>query len=327
MHDPAMAESTVMHGNPPPTKSVDTAGSTSYVAFVLVPVFFLLGLLGVLICHVLKKKGYRCTTKAEEEEEERLKRENDPEAADQNDALNDSNNDSHSDTVNQIVHYIMKNEANCDALKAMVHENSIDSDGPTTPTSPVSPTSPSPPVTPVSPGAPVGAAKHTCSHLHTVGGVGGDKNVCGRCSQKKWPLMRQGSKGRGDRRSQGLTVLAVGRFRVTKPEPKPAKERRTLIITETNGGTPPPTTEAEPLSRTNSERQVSRGEGEGEGEARRRGSRKKTTAQSDVPRDRAHFSWRGLGRCSCACDPYREVDGKISYVFNPQISKGHRGIG
>ena len=33
-----------------------------YIAFVLVPVFFLLGLLGVLICHLLKRKGYRCTT-------------------------------------------------------------------------------------------------------------------------------------------------------------------------------------------------------------------------------------------------------------------------
>lgn len=40
-----------------------------YIAFGLVPVFFLLGLLGVLICHALKKKGYRCTTEAEDAEE------------------------------------------------------------------------------------------------------------------------------------------------------------------------------------------------------------------------------------------------------------------
>lgn len=43
-------------------------GNTQYIAFALVPFFFLLGLLGVLICHILKKKGYRCTTEAEEEE-------------------------------------------------------------------------------------------------------------------------------------------------------------------------------------------------------------------------------------------------------------------
>lgn len=41
----------------------------NYVAFVLVPVFFLLGLLGVVICHVLKRKGYRCTTEPQDEEE------------------------------------------------------------------------------------------------------------------------------------------------------------------------------------------------------------------------------------------------------------------
>lgn len=40
-----------------------------YIAFGLVPFFFLLGLLGVLICHILKKKGYRCTTDAEEPDE------------------------------------------------------------------------------------------------------------------------------------------------------------------------------------------------------------------------------------------------------------------
>lgn len=39
------------------------------MAFVLVPVFFLLGLLGVVICHVLKRKGYRCTTEPQDDEE------------------------------------------------------------------------------------------------------------------------------------------------------------------------------------------------------------------------------------------------------------------
>ena len=51
-----------------------------YIAFVLVPVFFLLGLLGVVICHVLKRKGYRCTTEAHDgEEEECVDEEKDPE--------------------------------------------------------------------------------------------------------------------------------------------------------------------------------------------------------------------------------------------------------
>lgn len=33
-----------------------------YMLFLLVLVFFLMGLVGFMICHVLKKKGYRCRT-------------------------------------------------------------------------------------------------------------------------------------------------------------------------------------------------------------------------------------------------------------------------
>ncbi|KAG8006180.1 RELT-like protein 1 [Nibea albiflora] len=281
------------------------------MAFILVPVFFLLGLLGVVICHVLKRKGYRCTTEAQEDGGEECKEEGkDLEMdGDLNDTLSENN-----DTVGQIVHYIMKNEANSDALKAMIHENSIDSDGP--PLTPTSPGTPTPPMTPVSPGAPPGAAKHTCSHLHTIGGMAGSKNICTRCSQKKWPLMRRPSARKAEqRRSQygEVTVLAVGRlfpspvwllhsksrpvfsqleafnvkqlqqdvlsvtqhisdtlyreregergkqrvsyrFRVTKCE-KTARERRTLLITDTNGSVPTSPTEVEPKSRTTSESQ------------------------------------------------------------------------
>ncbi|XP_020484788.2 RELT-like protein 1 isoform X1 [Labrus bergylta] len=219
-----------------------------YTAFVLLPVFFLLGLLGVVICHVLKRKGYRCTTEAHDGEEE----EKDLElGGDLNNTYSDND-----DTVGQIVHYIMKNEANSDALKAMIHENSIDStDGP--PLTPTSPDTPSPPMTPISPGAPPGAAKHTCSHLHTIGGLGGHKNICTRCSQKKWPLMRRPSARKTEQRRSQLgevTVLAVGRFRVTKTE-KPTRERRTLLISDSNGSVPTSPVEAEPKSRTTSESQ------------------------------------------------------------------------
>ncbi|KAI4896972.1 hypothetical protein NFI96_031533 [Prochilodus magdalenae] len=140
----------------------------------------------------------------------------------------------------------MKNEANTDALKAMVTENSIDSDG-----APVTPTSPTTPVSPVSPRTPPSAAKHTCNHLHTIGGIGGQKNICSRCNHKKWPLMRRGSNKKMDRRSHigEVTVLSVGRFRVTKSDPRPPV-RRTLLITEPNGSVPasPGKTEAAALS-------------------------------------------------------------------------------
>lgn len=45
-------------------------GHPEYIAYALVPVFFIMGLFGVLICHLLKKKGYRCTTEAEQDIEE-----------------------------------------------------------------------------------------------------------------------------------------------------------------------------------------------------------------------------------------------------------------
>lgn len=249
-----MAVPTVPPGPTTVTTKAEGGGiNPDYTAFVLVPVFFLLGLLGVVICHVLKKKGYRCTTEAQDGEEEECveEEEKDPElGGDLNDTFSDNN-----DTVGQIVRYIMKNEANSDALKAMVHENSIDSDGP--PLTPTSPTSPTPPLTPISPGAPPGAPKHTCNHLHTIGGPGGQKNICTRCSQKKWPLMRRPSARKPEqRRSQygEVTVLAVGRFRVTKTE-KPSRERRTLLISDSNGSVPTSPVETEPKSRTASESQ------------------------------------------------------------------------
>lgn len=189
-----------------------------YVAFILVPIFFIIGLLGVLICHILKKKGYRCTT-AEPEEEEKIS----IEKIEMQDEAADTNND----TVGHIVSYIMKNEANADILKAMVADNSavadnsvFDPETPTTPNTPLSPTSPTSPLrTPT---------KHSC-HLHTIGGVA-DKNVCSRCAQKRWNPFKTPQKQHKDSRKTrpSVTVLAVGRFRVTKVEPK-SKERKRLM--------------------------------------------------------------------------------------------------
>lgn len=220
--------------------------SQNFLAFALVLTFFLLGLAGVVICHVLKRRGYRCTTAQEEDDEVFEEADKDVELGELNETMSENN-----DTVGQIVRYIMKNEANSDALNAMIHQNSFDSDAP--PMTPVSLAPSTPPPTPLSPGAPPGAPKHTCSHLHTVGGLSGHKNVCTRCSQKKWPLMRKPSARKSElRRSNEVTVLSVGRFRVTKCE-KPGKDRRTLLITDSNGSVPSTPTEVARRSRTTSE--------------------------------------------------------------------------
>ncbi|NXH91631.1 RELL1 protein, partial [Edolisoma coerulescens] len=190
-----------------------------YIAFALVPVFFIMGLLGILICHVLKKKGYRCTTEAEEVEEEKL-----DEKIEMNETIHEN-----SDTVGQIVNYIMKNEANADVLKAMVADSSVfEPESPLSPTSPESPVSPG---TPLSPG--VVPFRHSCKahHFHTVGGVV-EKDVCTRCSHKRWHLIKPAQKSKENRRSRigEVTVLSVGRFRVTKVDHKSnSKERKSLM--------------------------------------------------------------------------------------------------
>ncbi|XP_028331098.1 RELT-like protein 1 [Gouania willdenowi] len=248
-----MAESTAAapsHTTLTSTKGGSSTRNPDFTAFVLVPIFFFLGLLGVVICHILKRKGYRCTTAQEDEEcakeeEEEEECRDEELGTDMNDTISENN-----DTVGQIVRFIMKNEANSDALKAMVHENSIDSDG--APVTPTSPMASSPPMTPISPGAPPGAPKHTCNHLHTIGGLGGHKNICNRCNLKKWPLMRRPSAGRRTEPSREVTVLAVGRFRVTKCE-KVSRERRSRLDSYRSGPVSP--TEVELKSRNTSESQ------------------------------------------------------------------------
>ncbi|XP_038851647.1 RELT-like protein 1 [Salvelinus namaycush] len=93
------------------SRAGDDHVNPEYIAFVLVPVFFLLGLLGVLVCHVLKRKGYRCTTEAEDEEAARVA-EAEKKELEMCTELNDTYSEGNNDTVGQIVHYIMQNEGN-----------------------------------------------------------------------------------------------------------------------------------------------------------------------------------------------------------------------
>ncbi|KAJ6655378.1 hypothetical protein lerEdw1_005436 [Lerista edwardsae] len=106
-HPPILAS----HQDSGNASSNGSSNQHAYIAYALIPVFFFMGLLGVLICHLLKKRGYRCTTEAEEE------------VLDDKIELNETTNDN--DTVGHIVDYIMKNEANADVLKAMVADNSV----------------------------------------------------------------------------------------------------------------------------------------------------------------------------------------------------------
>uniref|UniRef100_UPI00398F5886 RELT-like protein 1 n=1 Tax=Pristiophorus japonicus TaxID=55135 RepID=UPI00398F5886 len=196
-------------------------GHPEYIAFVLVPVFFLTGLLGILICHVLVKKGYGCTTDSESECEEKV--------AEVQMEFNDTNNECNADTVGQMVHYIMKNPANTEALHAML-DHGLES--PATPNGPPSPVIPESPTSPISPTGSLTKHSSHGHHLHTVSGAAG-RSTCLQCSQRKSKSSRNFRRSRAGE----VTVLAVGRFRVTHVDPKSRSNDQKGLLSAPPDGT------------------------------------------------------------------------------------------
>ncbi|NXU40346.1 RELL2 protein, partial [Drymodes brunneopygia] len=148
------------------------------VVFLLVLVFFIMGLVGFMICRVLKKKGYRCRTFRDE--------------FDSDDKDEEEKND---DTVEKIVRCIIQNEANVEALKEMLGETEGDV--------------PMPPVPSSQDGGP--------PHHHTVH-LGSTQAPCIHCSRRKrHPLQRQGrSKESKSKMHPGeTTVFSVGRYKMS----------------------------------------------------------------------------------------------------------------
>ncbi|XP_066184985.1 RELT-like protein 2 isoform X2 [Sylvia atricapilla] len=167
------------------------------VVFLLVLVFFVMGLVGFLICHVLKKKGYRCRT---------FRDELDPDDKDGVEELQDDEDEKNDDTVEKIVRCIIQNEANVEALKEMLGENEGDV--------PV----PVPSLCPHSSSQDGGPPHHHTVHL------GSTQAPCIHCSRRKrHPLQRQGRSKEGKSRMYPgeTTVFSVGRFRVTHIGKKP----------------------------------------------------------------------------------------------------------
>ncbi|NXI32075.1 RELL2 protein, partial [Zosterops hypoxanthus] len=158
------------------------------VVFLLVLVFFVMGLVGFLICHVLKKKGYRCRT---------FRDELDPDDKDEAEELQDDEDEKNDDTVEKIVRCIIQNEANVEALKEMLGENEVDV--------PV----PVPSLCPHSSSQDGGPPHHHTVHL------GSTQAPCIHCSRRKrHPLQRQGRSKEGKSRMHPgeTTVFSVGRY-------------------------------------------------------------------------------------------------------------------
>ncbi|XP_032053073.1 RELT-like protein 2 [Aythya fuligula] len=168
------------------------------MVFLLVLVFFIMGLVGFLICHVLKKKGYRCRT---------FRDELDPDNKDVLAELQANEEEElNEDTVEKIVRCIIQNEANAEALKEMLGDNEGDIPLPV------------PSLCPHRNSQDGGPPHHHTVHL------GSTQAPCIHCSKRKrHPLHRQGRSkdGKGRMHPGETTVFSVGRFRVTHIGKKP----------------------------------------------------------------------------------------------------------
>ncbi|CAM4609472.1 unnamed protein product [Leuciscus chuanchicus] len=171
-------EETPNVGEPPPT----------YIIFLLVFFFFITGLLGFLICHLLKTKGYRC-----ELEEDQVNCE-DKLGTDKDDESEDSQ-----DTVEQILKCIIENEANMEAFKDMfTGQNVCEHHDPRLHQKE--------------------GASGLPLHHHTVH-LGGEISSCVHCMQEHILKTRRKSRvARSKPRPTEQTVFSVGRFRVTHME-------------------------------------------------------------------------------------------------------------
>ncbi|XP_069825678.1 tumor necrosis factor receptor superfamily member 19L [Dendropsophus ebraccatus] len=191
---------------------------TEYAVLAIVPVFCMMGLAGILLCNILKKKGYRCTSQKVDEEAPEV-----PEK-DGNILLEENGNE---DTIGVLVRLITEKKENAVALEELLKEYQ------TKQTSAMGNKSPQnkPYLLPQMPNL----CKHQ-HHLHTIQGPASRSSTCcTRCSQKKWPdiispprsVVVPANNGKGGRTSAKaalgeITILSVGRFRVARiPEQKP----------------------------------------------------------------------------------------------------------
>ncbi|KAJ4945927.1 hypothetical protein JOQ06_023605 [Pogonophryne albipinna] len=162
-----------------------------YMIFVVVFLFFLTGLFGFLVCHLLKKKGYRCRTGElddEEGEEEKI-------------GINaDEDDEENQDTVEQILKCIIENEANMEAFNEMFGNQKV--------------------CVRHDPRLRKESLGGVPPHHHTVhSGTG--HNSCHLCAQVRSKKGRQQSRTpRIKQRPGEQTVFSVGRFRVIHTDKK-----------------------------------------------------------------------------------------------------------
>ncbi|KAF1401996.1 Tumor necrosis factor receptor superfamily member 19L, partial [Spheniscus humboldti] len=167
----------------------EAAAAAQAAVLTIVPVFCAMGLLGILVCNLLKKKGYHCTSSK------------DPQPGGTGPSSIYQLEDANEDTIGVLVRLITEKKENAAALEELLKEHHGQQ--------------------PMPPGcAPLNklhllpqfppACQHQ-QHLHTVQGPA----PCARCSQKKWPEVLPSlsatkvPKPRG--RPGEVTILSIGR--------------------------------------------------------------------------------------------------------------------
>uniref|UniRef100_A0A8C5PBJ4 RELT TNF receptor n=1 Tax=Leptobrachium leishanense TaxID=445787 RepID=A0A8C5PBJ4_9ANUR len=200
-------------------KGVKEDSGTEYAVLAIVPVFCMMGLFGIFLCNLLKKKGYHCTSQKEL---------GDAEATPEKNGINPAcllEENGNEDTIGVLVRLITEKKENAVALEELLKDYQSKQMSPTL--------NKVPQKLHLLPQMP-----HMCKHqhhMHTIQGQGSRSGLCcSRCSQKKWTdvllspesspagnggkAMRTGVKAG---RSGEITILSVGRFRVARiPEQK-----------------------------------------------------------------------------------------------------------
>uniref|UniRef100_A0A3P9QAL2 RELT TNF receptor n=1 Tax=Poecilia reticulata TaxID=8081 RepID=A0A3P9QAL2_POERE len=151
--------------------------TAEYAVFALVPVFCIMGLLGILICNILKKKGYNCTAEKEGRDEETAT----PQKEGHNCAISDDLNE---DTISVLVRLITEKKVDDCSHLVWVRINFVTVFLPFL-------TNRFPMLSPLSTFCSIPKSCPHQSHLHTISGLSGlapkHGYRCSRCAQRKWP--------------------------------------------------------------------------------------------------------------------------------------------
>ncbi|KAM3875260.1 tumor necrosis factor receptor superfamily member 19L [Diretmus argenteus] len=154
--------------------------TAEYAVFALVPVFCVMGLLGILICNILKKKGYRCTAEKEGGDEETATPQK------EGNGCPYIPEDPNEDTISVLVRLITEKKENAAALEELLLEYESKQMALSKASSIKFPV--------LSPLSQFRSLPRLCphqSHLHTISGLSGlapkHGYCCSRCAQRKWP--------------------------------------------------------------------------------------------------------------------------------------------